>query len=152
MNPLGNVEKIVVGSVLGLISLLVIYGASASNRVASWVDGTASGRTDLVGLNSDGTSDRAVAQDSRSTSNSSTPVDLNNLTPMEKAGQLPQRQTVVEPSAQADEIRVQPLETAPTAQTTTAGTTPSNTTQPDPAPTVTQPTQETNPAPVRALW
>ncbi len=146
MNRLGN-EKYVIATVLGLISLLVIYGASASNRVASWVDGPGSGRSDTVGLNSSG--DRAVAQ------GDSTTVDPANLTPLQKAGQFPQRQTVVEQSAQADEIRVQPLENTSTAQaqpsTETTSAAPANT-QADPAPTVTQPAQETNPEPIRALW
>jgi len=155
MNRLGNVQKYVIGTVLGLISLLVIYGASASNRVASWVDGPASGRAasgqdSIVSLNSDGNA--TVSQN-----DSSVVADPNNLTPMQKAGQFPQRQTVVEQSAQADEIRVQPLEASDTQaqQTTTetaTTTTPTTTSQADPAPTVTQPAQTTNPEPVRALW
>ncbi|MEO0756534.1 MAG: hypothetical protein AAFY78_06630 [Cyanobacteria bacterium J06648_16] len=141
MNDLNNVNKYVIGTILGLISLLVIYGASASNQVASWVDGN-DREADLVSLNNDGA--RTVSQAD------STPSD-RNLTPLQKAGQLPQRQTIVEESAEGDQIRVQPLENAPTTQVQAQPT--ETTPEADPAPTVTrQPAQAENPEPVRALW
>lgn len=152
MNQLGNVEKYVIGAVLGLISLLVIYGASASNRVASWVDGPASGRDDLVGLNNN---DAQAQGDSSGSQRDSIAAD-GDLTPLEKAGQLPQRQTVIDANAEADDIRIQPLDTDTASQdpatTEASPASAANSTQPDPAPTVARPAQTTDAEPVRALW
>jgi hypothetical protein len=138
-------NKYVVGSILAAISLLVIYGASASNRVVSWVDDpggrpASNGEGTLVGLNS--TEDRGqpaqqiVAQ-----------VNESDLDPLQKAGQLPQRQTFTD-AQQRTQVSVSQNATTPTPTPTA---TPSaqaqpTTASPQPATTV------SNPQPVRALW
>ncbi|MEM9805190.1 MAG: hypothetical protein AAF959_07905 [Cyanobacteria bacterium P01_D01_bin.56] len=86
-------NKFVLGGILAAISLIAIYGASASNRFTSWVDGarpssaqtnTAQGvkqNDTLVALNSTEANDDAI-------------IDVSGMTPLEKAGTLPQRQTI----------------------------------------------------------
>ncbi|MEM8806172.1 MAG: hypothetical protein AAGF01_09110 [Cyanobacteria bacterium P01_G01_bin.38] len=140
-------NKYIVGSILSLFSLLIIYGARSSGRVVRWVDGDRSnteGTTAQADLVSDnGTNRQLLAQ-----------ADIEKMTPLQKAGTFPQRQTLVE-GAQASDINVPaaPNNTPPAAQPDTAQ-----------QPTPTQPNTTTgqgvvNPAPaarqsqpVRALW
>ncbi|MEM1241513.1 MAG: hypothetical protein AAGI45_16880 [Cyanobacteria bacterium P01_H01_bin.26] len=141
--------KYILGSILAAISLMAIYGTTASDRVISWVDGggTASqgnnAGDDRVALN-DTDADRTGAnQDSF----------VVSRTPLERAGELPQRQTQ-RPGAQAAQNFGVPegtdtpevVEAPPTVEDRTANTTdtPTNQTQ--------NQNQNQTDAPIRALW
>ncbi|MEO0868507.1 MAG: hypothetical protein AAFY17_08670 [Cyanobacteria bacterium J06642_11] len=88
-------SKFVLGGILAAISLMVIYGASASNRVTSWMDRD---RTAATPVSNDSTvkppsGDGLLALNTTETSGDSL-VDVSGMTPLEKAGTLPQRQTI----------------------------------------------------------
>lgn len=142
--------KYVIGLVLSLFSLLVIYGTRSSGRVVRWVDGerTSVGTTAQANLVSDNGTDRSlIAQ-----------ADIENMTPLQKAGTFPQRQTFTEaqPLGDGDGINV----TAAPNTTNTTPQTPAAAQQPAPAQSNTTTGQGVvNPAPtaaasqpVRALW
>lgn len=130
MQGVSSVNKYLIGSILAGISLLVIFGARASNRVASWVDGgEAAAIADGQGPQAQPAFFTAQADE--------------NLTPLQQAGNLPQRQTFIEPDTTSTSISQAPTTTPPaTAQpATTAGQGVVNPPA-DPSPT----------RPVRALW
>ncbi|MEO1404308.1 MAG: hypothetical protein AAFV72_24075 [Cyanobacteria bacterium J06635_1] len=139
-------NKYIVGGILSLFSLLVIYGARSSGRVVRWVDGNrpnterTTAQADLVSNN--GGDRQLIAQ-----------ADTENMTPLQKAGTFPQRQTFAEGAsaggtvvpAASDTTPAQPTQTAqqptPAQPATTAG---QGVVNPQPAATTAQP--------VRALW
>lgn len=90
-------NKFILGSILAAISLMAIYGTSASNRVTSWVDGTAERTSSQsnFGAAGDGDSDMLVAANGEDSSIG----QIGNRTPLERAGEIPQRQTVGAQSA-----------------------------------------------------
>ncbi|MEM9163713.1 MAG: hypothetical protein AAGC54_11680 [Cyanobacteria bacterium P01_F01_bin.4] len=139
-------NKYIVGGILSLFSLLVIYGARSSGRVVRWVDGDRSNsertaaQADLVSNN--GADRQLIAQ-----------TDTENMTPLQKAGTFPQRQTFTE-GASAD-VTVVPAasNTTPAQPNQTA----QQSTPAQPATTtgqgVVNPQPANSPAqPVRALW
>lgn len=147
-------NKFILGSVLAAISLLAIYGTSASNRVTSWVDGDS--RTPGQALNDDDAAIVAVNSDE------ATPepiIDISGRTPLQRAGDIPQRQVT-------DGIQSTPNfgQTQPADGTDDTGggvITPDPQPAPEPAaeaPTTPQTPAQQTPAqtapapPVRALW
>ena len=147
-------NKFILGSILAAISLMVIYGTSASNQVTSWVDGEepASAQSDSGlsngGDNSDNDSFIAL---SPAASDREPNIDLNDRTPLQKAGDIPKRQVggvtstpnfgTDQSTNTGDDTGGVPVTPAPPA----AGT-PGNTAPQTPAAT-TQPEE-----PIRALW
>ncbi|NEP15652.1 MAG: hypothetical protein F6J97_01975 [Leptolyngbya sp. SIO4C1] len=89
-------NKYIIGGILSGIAMLVIYGATSSDRVVRWMDGEDRTEADFVSYDS---SDQLIAQ-----------VDDENLTPLQKAGNLPQRQTFAQPT-QSDDITAAPANT-----------------------------------------
>ncbi|MBE9079820.1 hypothetical protein IQ241_21410 [Romeria aff. gracilis LEGE 07310] len=86
-------NKYVVGGVIFGILLLVIYGARASNRFAGWVDGdevrtAESGSGRFVSSDSSQSAGRSADGETRIVQQPSA-----DLSPLEQAGELPQRQT-----------------------------------------------------------
>jgi FtsZ-interacting cell division protein ZipA len=149
-------NKYVVGGILGAISLLVIFGASASNRVARWVDSeeamTTSLSSNTAGANTvSAQSNRSGSTRLVSLNETGTTTQTNtNLTPMQKAGELPQRQTLIE-ADRTTEVRTTAAPTtttSPQTTTTQANTTTNQGTTSQPAPT----TAQSRPAAVPALW
>jgi hypothetical protein len=152
-------NKYIVGSILGVISLLVIFGASASNRVARWVDSEETTATRVSATNATGATsslrseaDRGSSTKLISLNQTGTATQTNtNLTPMQKAGELPQRQTVIDAN-RTTELRTTaaPATTQPTQPTTaTQPNTTANqgvTSQPETT------TAQSRPAAVPALW
>ncbi|ESA34842.1 hypothetical protein N836_15605 [Leptolyngbya sp. Heron Island J] len=145
-------NKFILGSILAAISLMAIYGTSAANRVASWVDGT-TGRTssqDNFGTAENGDSDMLVAVNGTNDSIGS----IGNRTPLERAGEIPQRQTVSPQSAPAFGTNVQTtddtdgevIEPSPPAQQTPAASEPGTTAGTN------QANQNETQQPIRALW
>ena len=134
----------ILGGILAAISLLVIYGASASNRVTGWVDGdrasTAQTNNPQGLKQSDGT---LVALNSTEASGDGI-VDVSGMTPLEKAGTLPKRQTVGEASnvggtpatPNTDDTEGEVVEANPPAETPTPPANSTENTQPTPAPAV----------------
>ena len=138
-----GMNKYLVGGILAAIALMVIYGTTASSRVASWMDGenpTAAGQ--------DGQDDSRVAinPDGATGDAQSGSFLTSDQTPVQQAGQLPQRQTASESD---------PFTTAQTdfGDDTTASDTETPIDPPAPNPPATP--QQTTPAasePIRALW
>ncbi|MEM7061753.1 MAG: hypothetical protein AAF572_01125 [Cyanobacteria bacterium P01_B01_bin.77] len=88
-------NKFILGSILAAISLMVIYGTSASNQVTSWVDGEdpASAQSDSgLNSNSDNGSDDSFIALSPTESDREPNIDMNDRTPLQKAGDIPKRQ------------------------------------------------------------
>lgn len=148
-------NKFILGGILAAISLMAIYGTSASNQVVSRVDnpesissqgnfgqGTPTSNTNpVVALNS---TDTKEAKDDPF-------VDVSAKTPLEKAGTIPQRQTIgTTPNFGAttlttdDDTNGQVIEPAQPAPKAPAPAT--TTTTPAAAPATPAP------KPVRALW
>lgn len=143
-------NKFILGSILAAISLMVIYGTSASNQVTSWVDGEdqtsaqpdfgQSGDDSFVALSPDGT-DREPN------------IDFEDRTPLQKAGDIPKRQIgevtstpnfgADPPADTGDDTGGVPVTPNPPA----AGTAPGTTTSPQ-TPAATTQTED----PIRALW
>ena len=157
-------NKFILGSILAAISLMAIYGTSASKRVASWVDGVspAPPTQSNFGQVADGANDSG-ANDQLFVALNDTDQDfiaqVSVRTPLEKAGDIPQRQTQGVQSAPAFGTNAQSADTgddtdgeivtpSPPAQTTPAqpspGTPPGQNQQPQ--------NQNQNQPPVRALW
>lgn len=162
-------NKVILGSILASISLLVIYGASAANRITSQLDrvGQRSAQTTTGQVFNTDTnnpeSNTLVAinpaeedtDNSSVNSNDTAATDSGSQPTLEKAGDIPQRQTIgstpnfgTSPTSTdgADEDDtggevVQPAPSTPTPPTDTAG----NNTPTTPAPTP-------NETPIRALW
>lgn len=141
-------NKYVVGGILAVISLLAIFGASASNRVVRWADNPNGKNAPLVGLN-----DSETASNQPATADRELVAQVNEAeqTPLQRAGQFPQRQAFTEADGQTTEvIEINRDNATPVAEADTETTTPAVPAQPantQPAPTVTN-----NPQPVRALW
>lgn len=142
--------KSILGGILAAISLLVIYGASASNRITSWVDGsrTSSGQPASAPGNQADNATLLALNSTEPTSDAI--VDVSGMTTLEKAGTLPKRQTVGATSnlggTPATTTTTDDTENEVVTPNPPAATPPTNTTgntQSNPAPT---------PAPVRALW
>lgn len=139
-----GMNKYLVGGILAAIALMVIYGTTASSRVASWMDGenpTAAGQEgrddSRVAINPDG-----ATGDAQSGS-----FLTSDQTPVQQAGQLPQRQTATAPDPDSFD----------TAQTDFGDGTPASDTEApiDPTPSPPATPQQTTPAasePIRALW
>lgn len=155
-------NKFILGGILAAISLMAIYGTSASNQVASWVDqtdGDPSSQTNFESAD-DGTNGTVVALNGDDANGNSIGI-ISNRTPLEKAGEIPQRQVVGVQSAPAfgtnaqtnnaeDDtggVVVEPNPTAGETAQTTPQTPPANQGQGQP-----QPNQNQNRPPVRALW
>lgn len=88
-------NKFILGSILAAISLMVIYGTSASNQVTSWVDGedSASAQSDSGLSNSASTdSDDSFIALNPAESDREPNIDINDRTPLQKAGDIPKRQ------------------------------------------------------------
>lgn len=150
-------NKFILGSILAAISLMVIYGSSASNRVTSWVDRENSTSTQSnFGPGNNQTNDQFIALNE---TEQDSITEIGSRTPLEKAGEIPQRQTVQGAPAFGTNVPSNTnnttndtddgiLEPNPPGQTTPA--------QPTPAPAQTQNPPPQTPAqnqpPVRALW
>ncbi|NEP61758.1 MAG: hypothetical protein F6K31_33195 [Symploca sp. SIO2G7] len=87
-------NKFILGCILAVISLLAIYGTSASNRVASWVDGE--NRSSAQADSNNGRDDTTLGLNS---AESASGPDISGRTPLQKAGDIPQRQTVGVPGS-----------------------------------------------------
>lgn len=152
-------NKFILGGILAAISLMAIYGTSASNQVVSRVDnpepvssqgnfgqGTPTSTTggnpnSVVALNT--TEAQEVKDDPF--------VDVSAKTPLEKAGTIPQRQTIgTTPNFGATTLTtdddtngqvIEPVQPAPKAPAPATTTTPPTAAPATPAP-----------KPVRALW
>ncbi|MEM7795417.1 MAG: hypothetical protein AAF579_13335 [Cyanobacteria bacterium P01_C01_bin.118] len=146
-------SKFILGGILAAISLMAIYGTTASDQVISRIDGTERPKTQSnFGQNSDENGLVALNPTESTGSQDSSFVESSVQTPLEKAGMIPQRQTVgASPNFGAtttttqDDTDGEVVEApSPTPAPTTGGTT---TTTP---PATTAPAQ--NPAPIPALW
>ena len=136
-------NKFILCSILAAISLMAIYGTTASDRVTSWVDGG-----DISAQGNNAGDDRVALNDTEANSDSF----VVSRTPLERAGELPQRQTqprgdtAATPNFGVPEGTDTPevVEPAPTAEDRTANT----------AETTTNQTQNQNQTdtPIRALW
>ena len=146
-------NKFILGSILAAISLMAIYGTSASNRVTSWVDGTTDRTSSQSNFGAAEDSDMLVAANGAEDGSIGR---IGNRTPLEKAGDIPQRQTVgaqstFGPSEQVtDDTDDGVVEPRPRAQRPPATSEPGTTDR----------TNQTNQAqnqnetqePIRALW
>ena len=141
-------NKVILGAILAAISLMAIYGTSASNRVASWMDGTAERTSSQANFGED--DDTLVATNGTSDSIG----NIGNRTPLERAGEIPQRQTVSPQSAPAFGTNVQTtddtddevIEPNPQAQQ------PPATSEPGTTAGTNQANQNETQQPIRALW
>lgn len=86
-------NKFILGGILAAISLMAIYGASASNRFTSWVDGSRPSSTQTNTAQGGEQNQPLVALNSTE-ANGDAIIDVSGMTPLEKAGTLPQRQTI----------------------------------------------------------
>lgn len=153
-------NKFILGGILAAISLMAIYGTSASNRVTSWVDrtGDTSAQTNFVpdGDGSDGT---VVALNGNEANGDSIGI-ISSQTPLEKAGDIPRRQTLgvrsspainAQPSNTGDDTGGVVVEPNPqTGDANTATSPPANQGQAQQGQA--QQGQNQNLPPVRALW
>ncbi|MEM1251470.1 MAG: hypothetical protein AAGI69_03475 [Cyanobacteria bacterium P01_H01_bin.21] len=91
-------NKFILGSILAAISLMAIYGTSTSNQVTSWMDGTDdnSSAQNNFGSAEDGANEEFVALNDNDAIG-----QINSRTPLERAGEIPQRQTINAESAPA---------------------------------------------------
>ena len=150
-------NKFILGSILAAISLMAIYGTSASNQVTSWMDGADDGPLAQNNFDADeGAADEFVAVND-------TIGQINSRTPLERAGEIPQRQTVDVESAPAfgtdvqtpdatDDTGGEIVEAAPPEQETQ---TPPAAGEPGSTQAQNQPqnqNQTQDQQPIRALW
>ncbi len=154
-------NKFILGSILAAISLMAIYGSSASNRVTSWVDGenpvaTQSNFGQTNGrVNNQGTGDQLVALNE---TEQDAIAQIGSRTPLEKAGDIPQRQTRGVQSSPAFGTNAQSANTGDDTdgEVVTPDPSPAPNTPAQPAPEATQgqpqPPQNQTQPPVRALW
>ncbi|MGD1950598.1 MAG: hypothetical protein ACFB14_13260 [Leptolyngbyaceae cyanobacterium] len=91
-------NKFILGSILAAISLMAIYGTSTSNQVTSWMDGT---EDDSSAQNNFGSAEDGTNEDLVALNDSDTIGQINSRTPLERAGEIPQRQTINAESAPA---------------------------------------------------
>ena len=144
-------NKFILGSILAAISLLAIYGTSASNRVTSWVDGERRTPAQPLANNDDGTAIVAVNSDE------ATPepiIDISGRTPLQRAGDIPQRQTTGIQSA-PNFGETQPADGTDDTGGGVVTPNPAPAPAPEPAaeaPATPQPAQTAPEPPVRALW
>lgn len=144
-------NKFILGSILAAISLMAIYGTSASNQVTSWMDGEERPSTQ-TNFGGPGSTDVALNPDEE---NLEPFIDVSGRTPLQKAGDIPKRQTAgvastpnfgTNPSSGAtDDTGGVPVTPTPTPETPTGGTSGGATNQ---APAQTTQVEE----PIRALW
>ncbi|MBT9315139.1 hypothetical protein [Leptothoe spongobia] len=154
-------NKFILGGILAAISLMAIYGTSASDQVISRVDGTDRGSSQPNFGQAKPTTDKSVlaintTETTETTGTENNPfTEVSARTPLEKAGTFPQRQTIganpnfgtTTNTTGGDDTDGGVVEApAPTTQppTTTGG---NATTTP---PATTTPAQ--TPEPIRALW
>ncbi|MBE9066712.1 hypothetical protein IQ260_08610 [Leptolyngbya cf. ectocarpi LEGE 11479] len=148
-------NKFILGSILAAISLMVIYGTSASNQVTSWVDGedSASAQSDsgLSNSASNDSDDSFIALNSNESEREPN-IDINDRTPLQKAGDIPKRQigevtstpNFGQPEGESDTeepIVPQPVENPPPTDTSAGNNTGNQPANPAPS-------QE----PIEALW
>ena len=153
-------NKFILGIVLAAISLMAIYGTSASNQVTSWMDGADDGSSAQNNFGADdGDTDAFVAVND-------TIGQINSRTPLERAGEIPQRQTFNVESAPAFGTNVQtsdatddtggeivePRPPGPETATPPAAGPPGTTNQAQNQPTQNQNQNQNQNQPVRALW
>ncbi|MEM6254056.1 MAG: hypothetical protein AAF821_14145 [Cyanobacteria bacterium P01_D01_bin.156] len=140
-------NKFVLGGILAVISLLAIYGASASNRVTSWMDGS---RPSPAPTDTEKTltppDDSFIAL--TPTNAERADVNIDDMTPLEKAGTLPQRQTIgVTPNfGGTDDTEggvIEPNPSAADSENNTANNNQTNQTNQNPTP---------DSGAIRALW
>lgn len=153
-------NKFILGSILAAISLMAIYGTSASNQVTSWVDGSqrtsaqSNSGSGADGANAPGTDGQFVALNE---TDGDSFTQVGNRTPLEKAGEIPQRQTVGVQSAPAfgtstpsantgDDTDGAPVTANPPAQNPPAQTAPGANQTPNQTP------NQNQQPPIRALW
>lgn len=139
--------KSILGGILAAISLLVIYGASASNRLTSWVDGERDSSAQPASAQGNQQNNETLLALNSTEPTSNGIVDVSGMTPLEKAGTLPKRQTVgATPNFGG----------TPATTTTTTDDTGNEVVTPNPTPTTppanTTETTQSTPAPIRALW
>ena len=88
-------NKFILGGILAAISLMAIYGTSASNQVISRVDGTDPTSTQSnFGPANSASGGTAVASNREEACGEEQLEEVSDETPLEKAGTIPQRQTV----------------------------------------------------------
>lgn len=147
-------NKFILGGILAAISLMAIYGTSASDQVISRVDGTERAKTQSnfgQNANENGLVALNPADSTSSQDDSSSFVDSSVQTPLEKAGTIPQRQTVgASPNfgtttTTLDDTDGDVVEAPSPTPAPTPGGTPATTPSATPAPAQ-------NPEPIRALW
>ncbi|MEM9266560.1 MAG: hypothetical protein AAGA46_13650 [Cyanobacteria bacterium P01_F01_bin.13] len=153
-------NKFILGSILAAISLMAIYGTSASDRVTSWVDGTESASSQSDFGQSEGADDNAFISLNSTEADRDAVTDINR-TPLEKAGDIPQRQTIgvtsnpnfgVTASPNTDDTGGGVVQPNPsTAQTPPAQTSPGATSQTRPANQAPGQTSQSGEV-IRALW
>ena len=148
-------NKFILGGILAAISLMAIYGTSASNRVTSWVDRAddTAAQSD-AGLSNGDNNETVVALNDDGTTDDSNGF-ISSQTPLERAGDIPRRQTVGSATnfgtstqtTNTDDTGGEVIEPNPTE----GGT---NATSPEtpPANNQAQQRQNQNQPPVRALW
>lgn len=141
-------NKFILGSILAAISLMAIYGTSASDQVTSWVDGgeRPASQGDF-GQAGSADEDSFISLNPTETDRD-TVTDISQ-TPLEKAGNIPQRQTIgASPNFGApedDDTGGEVVQADPPAEQTTPDTTTNSNNQTQPGRT---PTGEV----IRALW
>ncbi|MEL6130171.1 MAG: hypothetical protein AAFR24_16375 [Cyanobacteria bacterium J06627_3] len=149
-------NKFILGGILAAISLMAIYGTSASNQVISRVDGTDPTSTQSnFGPANSASGGTAVALNPDEASEDDSFVEVSAQTPLEKAGTIPQRQTVgttpnfgataTNAEDDTDGEIVEPAQPEPEPPATPVGETAAPGT---PAPAAPAQAEE----PIRALW
>ncbi|NEQ53968.1 MAG: hypothetical protein F6K11_28200 [Leptolyngbya sp. SIO3F4] len=145
-------NKFILGGILAAISLMAIYGTSASEQVISRVDGT--NRTpSQANFGQETTPGDSVIALNTAESQDDTFTEVSAQTPLEKAGTFPQRQTVgsttnfgtTTNTTGSDDTDGIPVEANPPATQPPTTTGDTATSPPAAAPTPT-------PEPIRALW
>lgn len=141
-----SMNKFILGSILAAISLMAIYGTSASNRVTSWVDGSdrTAAQSDF-GQSNDGDNSQIVALNE-----TGQVAQIGSRTPLEKAGEIPQRQTIGAQSAPAFGTEAQPANDDTDGEIVEADPPVQNT--PAPGANQGQNQQPVQQPPIRALW
>ena len=143
-------NKFILGGILAAICLMAIYGTSASDQVISKVDGgnSTSSQTNF-GQPGTADDDSVVALNATETNNTEANgfTELSAQTPLEKAGTIPQRQTIGATANfdDTDGVAVEAPDPAAQPPATPGGNTTPTTPPATPAPAQT-------PAPIRALW
>ena len=149
-----SVNKYILASVLAVISLMAIYGTSASDQVTTWMDNAARG-TSAQTDNAENKADEETLVSLNSTEAERANTDRQPIflsqSPLERAGQIPQRQLPRDDArATGDTTLVgesdteTPVEPDPTTDTTTEETSGTGATAAE--------NQTPTQTPVNALW